>query len=481
LSVRFSIGARLLLLALTAGGAAACGSILGIGDPTLVGTEGGRPDGSPESASGSGDATVEGSSSDAMTEASGDSTEQDAAGDDATGSDASLDADAAEAEACPAGQIVCSSGCVDPMTDNNNCMTCGTTCVRGQSCVSGVCQCPSGQTVCPGSDGGIVGDAATIAIAPYCADLNNDPSNCNTCGTSCEAKHDTPGCANGACTVGTCENGFADCNHDPSDGCEVYTQTDISHCGACNTPCTGGELCSNGNCVFTCPSGQTVCHTSSGIADAGADAHADAGSASTAYCATLPSDPQNCGACNNSCATHCVGNVASFSCTSNTCSVGSCAAGYFDVDGLCANGCECQAAPVGTCAVPLALGTLMVGGQAIVNGNLVPAGTDTYYQVTFSGNTASAYHPHVSLAGNPNGEFAFDILNDCSGNSPTCVDVDGGQPLGLTEWETQYQSGVLFSAPSFAAIPSVGTVLIHVYRVAGIPADCNTYTVVINN
>jgi len=45
----------------------------------------------------------------------------------------------------------------------------------------------------------------------------------------------------------TCTAGFADCNGDPADGCEVNLETDGLACGACGHSCLGGS-CSGGAC-----------------------------------------------------------------------------------------------------------------------------------------------------------------------------------------------------------------------------------------
>jgi hypothetical protein len=530
--------ARIAALALLSVGVAACGTILGIGDPTLESEGGVNSDGGKDSTSGGGMVGRDGRADaplEAGEEASADATEDTLSDGGGFGDGGFGDGDAAEAcpmgqtacgngcidtsmdlnncgscgNMCPAtqscvggfcvcptaGQLLCPSGCVDPTTDPNNCMTCGTTCIQGQSCVGGACVCPTGQSLCAlaeagapegGSDAGDAGSDAAVRVTPaYCADFDNDPTNCNGCGITCVAKNDVPGCSGGICTVGTCETNFADCNHIASDGCEIYTPNDNANCGQCNNPCGPGELCSNGNCVFTCPGGQTVCHTippDGGVADAGPDARApDAGASSTAYCSTLPTDPQNCGACNNDCNSHCVGEVASTSCTASTCEVATCASGYFDLDGLCANGCECKSLLNGPCAAPVSLGTMTVGQQISTSSNLVPAGKDTYYEVTFTGYTSSAYHPKITFALNPNNEFVFDVQTNCSSSSVLgCGDISGGSK-GLSTWEVVYASGLDFGDYNFNYIAPLPAVYIHVYRATGAPVDCDEFSLVINN
>jgi hypothetical protein len=387
---------------------------------------------------------------------------------------------------CPtAGQIFCGNSCTNPVTDSANCGQCGHTCVQGQSCVGGSCQCPTGETFCqPSVDGGApdsggaaaadAGDAGTVAVPTgYCANLQTDPSNCDRCGATCPTVNDTPACVAGACTSGTCAPGFADCNHVASDGCEVYTQNDSANCGSCGHACGSGELCSNSTCVFTCPAGQTICHV---------------GGTGAAYCATLPSDPQNCGTCEDNCTTVCVGNVAGEACSGGTCGVGSCAQGYYDIDGICSNGCECKSTTTGTCTAPVVETAMTPGQQISINGNLVPAGTDTYYRFTFTGNGASNYHPRVTLAGNPGSEYVFDVMTNRSattcGTSLTCGTETGTHAAAVTDWEVAYAGAIFPPGPNFIAIPAVGsggTVIVHVYRASGAPVDCNGYTLVVNN
>jgi hypothetical protein len=126
-----------------------------------------------------------------------------------------------------------------------------------------------------------------------------------------------------------------------------------------------------------------------------------------------------------------------------------------------------------------------------VSGNLIPtATTDTWYRVTFSiMNRVAAYHPHVVFMTNPGGEYVFDVETNCTGGNETCTEkFDAGaeagafrHSVGLTEWEEFYNAGVDTVDASFLAIPSVGTVLIHVYRASGAPVDCNNYTLTVSN
>jgi hypothetical protein len=76
-----------------------------------------------------------------------------------------------------------STGCEsNPLTDAQNCGTCGTVCPTGQVCTGGACMCPTGTSPCPGG----------------CLNLQGDPLNCGTCGTTCPTGQ---ACVMGACTA----------------------------------------------------------------------------------------------------------------------------------------------------------------------------------------------------------------------------------------------------------------------------------------
>jgi len=55
-------------------------------------------------------------------------------------------------------------------------------------------------------------------------------------------------CVRGSVVVKSCVVGYADCDKDPSNGCEVDTMNDINHCGACGNECSSMDLCRLGSC-----------------------------------------------------------------------------------------------------------------------------------------------------------------------------------------------------------------------------------------
>ncbi len=104
--------------------------------------------------------------------------------------------------------------------------------------------CGSGQKLC-GTDCQANDDPAL-----GCADPSCDP---------CTLPHAVAGCTSGACSVGSCEPEYWDCDGTPTNGCEIgQGQYTDQHCGGCNNACSdqgysGGLLCQNAGCVCTSP------------------------------------------------------------------------------------------------------------------------------------------------------------------------------------------------------------------------------------
>ena len=80
-------------------------------------------------------------------------------------------------------------------------------------------------------------------------DLRLDPDHCGRCDERCPPlEHAERGCG-GHCTIWRCARGFRDCNEDVSDGCEVDVTLDPRHCGRCGHGCGGRKRCEHGRCV----------------------------------------------------------------------------------------------------------------------------------------------------------------------------------------------------------------------------------------
>ena len=152
---------------------------------------------------------------------------------------------------CPPGFVSCdgdpTNGCeVDPQTSVQHCGACNNVCATANGtsiCVAGACAisvCNSGFADC---DGDTSNGCET--------QLGSDPNNCGSCGSLCELPHASASCNAGACSLEACDVGFADCNGDAADGCEVNTAIDVNNCGLCGNVCSAGQgtpVCIDGTC-----------------------------------------------------------------------------------------------------------------------------------------------------------------------------------------------------------------------------------------
>jgi hypothetical protein len=148
--------------------------------------------------------------------------------------------------ACHTGYVDCDgkpeNGCeVGILEDVSHCGGCGQKCADvgngSPSCSAGKCVavCDPGWMICQ----------ADQAVCDM--NVESDATHCGDCTTACSGgPNAAPECFEGGCRL-NCNTGFADCNGNASDGCEVNIQNDSEHCGACGISCNGGQ-CINAAC-----------------------------------------------------------------------------------------------------------------------------------------------------------------------------------------------------------------------------------------
>jgi hypothetical protein len=224
-----------------------------------------------------------------------------------------------ELHECPTGQSCCGGGCVDTQRNIANCGLCNRACTVDHgmpACINGLClvgACTDPFVDCDG------------AVSNGCeSNTLTDVTNCGSCGTVCPSRANAiSSCASGVCRF-TCEPGFADCNGDPRDGCEVDTTSNPSHCGMCARACTfanGAGVCSGSTCMLG------ACMPGFGNCD---------GNAANGCESDSSRDVANCGGCGNACPSRA---NATATCSAGTCGM-TCSSGFADCDGNVANGCE---------------------------------------------------------------------------------------------------------------------------------------------
>jgi hypothetical protein len=135
------------------------------------------------------------------------------------------------------------NGCEADLGTEENCGECGVRCEPQNAlgnCATGVC------TLDRCMDG--FGDCDEDEENGCEVDLTSDLEHCGECDNPCMIENGTPGCEDSTCTIASCDEGFLDCDDDPTTGCETTPATDPDHCGECDNPCPEAETCTRGTC-----------------------------------------------------------------------------------------------------------------------------------------------------------------------------------------------------------------------------------------
>ena len=255
------------------------------------------------------------------------------------------------------------NGCERAM-DAANCGSCGFSCGPNTTCDQGSCACTGTYDNCLGG------------WADGCeTDLATSSANCGACGNDCsDLDHVADvSCQASACQIGSCQEGWGNCDPRVDNGCETDLTSTVVHCGDCATDCNAqlqnvtGPACNLGSCDYAaCQSYFLDCDNNRGNgceqemnnANCGScgfacgqhaacdmDACACLGDWGNCYngwadgCETdLASTASDCGSCGNDCLS--LDHVSGASCQNRACRIDSCDAGWFDCDGNAASGCE---------------------------------------------------------------------------------------------------------------------------------------------
>lgn len=227
---------------------------------------------------------------------------------------------------CPDGFANCDqqndNACeINVRIDAQNCGSCGNVCAlphAAAECSAGECRiqtdgCDEGFADC----NGLPEDGCEV-------DLSQDKLNCGACTKVCPELNGAPFCAAGMCEI-TCSKGFDDCDNNRDNGCEKEVSRDVNNCGECNNKCTpqsgGTAYCKDDTCGETiCPAGFGDCN---GLPEDGCEVD-------------LRTDEDNC----NSCGNICLANNASTACVNRVCQIDECEAGFANCTGGYADGCE---------------------------------------------------------------------------------------------------------------------------------------------
>lgn len=161
----------------------------------------------------------------------------------------------------------------------------------------------AGQPTAP-PDGGTCA-AGQMLCSNACVSITDPLYGCgNPACTPCKLDHATAACQARACVPAACDPGFADCDKNPANGCEVDLSKPAS-CGACNAVCPPtAPVCAPSGATFACSTGCT----------------AAAPLLCGAECVDPNTSENHCGGCNQNCTdvpngtTECVAGTCTFTC-----------------------------------------------------------------------------------------------------------------------------------------------------------------------
>ena len=141
-------------------------------------------------------------------------------------------------------------------------------------------------------------------------DVTGDVDHCGWCGHPCAFQNASAACTDGRCEMGACDEGFFDCDDDPSNGCESDPMVDPANCGGCGQPCEPAPHAHAACVAGECQMGE--CDPQH--ADCNADP-ADGCEINTGL------DADNCGACGHACS---LPNAEHSYCDTDDCRIGDC-------------------------------------------------------------------------------------------------------------------------------------------------------------
>lgn len=126
---------------------------------------------------------------------------------------------------------VSSTGCeTDTQSSMAHCGACGSPCSYDNASAT----CDGGACVFEGCKPGF--DDCNSDLSDGCETRIDTVDNCGECGRPCVFANASASCNAGACQMGSCYAGFANCNGDIADGCETSLKTD-ANCGSCGNDC----------------------------------------------------------------------------------------------------------------------------------------------------------------------------------------------------------------------------------------------------
>jgi hypothetical protein len=172
------------------------------------------------------------------------------------------------------------------------------------------------------------------------------------------------------------------------------------------------------------------------------------------------------------------GQVQAWACSSGSCAIAQCKAGYANIDGAPGDGCECASDAYQTSCLAAGTQSVAKGTTVTLQGKVETANGSDYVKLQFAPTPiGQLYHPKIVLSDNAGQQYAMDVLADCNG-VVTGPDHNGAN---IDTWEQSYflyQQGAGCCSDN---TPRLTSVIVRIYRRNADQPTCTSYTVTATN
>jgi hypothetical protein len=363
----------------------------------------------------------------------------------------------------------------------------------GTQCTTGLFGlCASGVTSCAGAQGVVCAPNVTPGQLPE--SCNGLDDNCNGQTDEAITQVGQPCTAMGY--LGICQFGTKSCPSSPpyQITCDhplpgTVQETCNGQDDDCNGTIDDPALVNNHPCNSgasgVCMQGHTLCSTGSllCVSDVTPGSQAEICNTLDDDCNAQTDEMNPTAACSSQIPT--AANVQSWSCLSGSCQITTCMVGYTNVNGATSDGCECSTDQYAKSCNVAGSVSVPSGGTVTMVGKLETATGSDWLTFNFTvSDVGQPYHPQISLTDSGGGQYAMDVMVNCTGSAAGCSTTGGTNNengISVTTWEQNYDGYVTGGGCCTDNTPRASSVRARAYRKNGGLPTCVSYTITATN